>query len=183
MLKVIWNGVSPVVILIVVLYAHKILGSSSGHIPFAPSSQVLIILSKDRFVTSPCPLTNSGCGCLILDKTVWMLSCRTVIHCQKWGLMGSRIDTLLPSKQSFRCSFWWWWPTVLNLPIWWSNRWLQPKTSAIVVQLGMVLWCLAFIVRRDMVPSWAWVSCGECDKLPRRSHLSHRGTNEWHHGA
>ena len=51
------NGVSPVCVLTVVLYAHGILGSSSGHIPFAPSSQVLIILSKDRFVTSACPLT------------------------------------------------------------------------------------------------------------------------------
>uniref|UniRef100_A0A2N9HIZ9 Uncharacterized protein n=1 Tax=Fagus sylvatica TaxID=28930 RepID=A0A2N9HIZ9_FAGSY len=53
------KGVSPVGVLAVVLYAHKIFGSSSGHSPFAPSSRVLIILSKDRFVTSTCPL---ACG-------------------------------------------------------------------------------------------------------------------------
>ena len=37
------------------------LGSSSGHTPFAPSSQVLMSLSKDRFVTSTYPL---ACGWL-----------------------------------------------------------------------------------------------------------------------
>ena len=50
------NGVSPVGVLAVVLYAHKTLGSSSGHIPFAPLSRVLMILSKDRYMTSTCPL-------------------------------------------------------------------------------------------------------------------------------
>ena len=50
------NGVSPVGILAIVLYAYSTLGNSSNHIPFAPSSRVLIILSKDRFVTSICPL-------------------------------------------------------------------------------------------------------------------------------
>ena len=40
----------------VVLYAHSTLGNSSGHMPFAPSSRVLIILSKDRFMTSTWPL-------------------------------------------------------------------------------------------------------------------------------
>ena len=53
------NGVSPVGVLAVVLYAHSMLGNSSGHMPFAPSSQVLIILSEDRFVTLNCPL---ACG-------------------------------------------------------------------------------------------------------------------------
>ena len=55
------NGVSPVGVLAVVWYAHRILGSSSGQIPFAPSSRVLMILSKDRFVTSTCPLAY-GCA-------------------------------------------------------------------------------------------------------------------------
>ena len=50
------NGVSPVGVPAVVLYAHSMLDSSSGHISFAPSSRVLIILSKDRFVNSTCPL-------------------------------------------------------------------------------------------------------------------------------
>ena len=54
------NGVSLVGVLVVVQYAHRTLGNSSGQIPFAPSSQVLIILSKDQFVTSTCPL---ACGC------------------------------------------------------------------------------------------------------------------------
>ena len=40
----------------VVLYAHNMLGNSSGYIPFASSSRVLIILSKDWFVTSTCSL-------------------------------------------------------------------------------------------------------------------------------
>ena len=53
------KGVSPVGVLSVVLYAQKTLGSLSSHTPFAPSSQVLMILSKDRFVTSICPL---ACG-------------------------------------------------------------------------------------------------------------------------
>ena len=35
------------------------LGSSSSHSPFAPSSRVLMSLSKDQFVTSTCPL---ACG-------------------------------------------------------------------------------------------------------------------------
>ena len=30
------NGVSPVGVLVVVLYVHSMLGSSSGHIPFCP---------------------------------------------------------------------------------------------------------------------------------------------------
>ena len=50
------NSVSPVGVLAIILYAHKTLGSSSGHIPFTPSSRVLMILSKDQFVTSTCPL-------------------------------------------------------------------------------------------------------------------------------
>ena len=54
------NGVSPMGVLAVVQYAHRMLGSSSGQLPFAPSSQVLIILSKDWFVTSTCPL---ACRC------------------------------------------------------------------------------------------------------------------------
>ena len=53
------NGVSPVGVLVVVLYAHNTLSNSLGHMPFAPSSQVLMIFSKDWFVTSTCPLT---CG-------------------------------------------------------------------------------------------------------------------------
>ena len=54
------NGVSPVGVLAVVLYAYRMLSSSSGQIPFAPSSSVLIILSKDQFMTLTCPL---ACGC------------------------------------------------------------------------------------------------------------------------
>ena len=56
------NGVSPVGVLVVVLYAHSTLGNSSGHMPFAPSSRVLMILSKDRFVTSTCPLAYGWAG-------------------------------------------------------------------------------------------------------------------------
>ena len=33
-----WNGVFPVGVLVIVLYAHSMLGTSSGHIPFAPST-------------------------------------------------------------------------------------------------------------------------------------------------
>ena len=53
------NGVSPVGVFAVVLYAYSTLGNSLGHMPFAPSSRVLMILSKDRFVTSTCLL---ACG-------------------------------------------------------------------------------------------------------------------------
>ena len=53
------NSVSPIGVRVVVLYAHKTIGSSFGHIPFALSSRVLISLSKDQFVTSTCPL---ACG-------------------------------------------------------------------------------------------------------------------------
>ena len=56
------NEVSPVGVLAVVLYAHKTLNSSSGHIPFALSSQVLMIFIKDRFVTSTCPLACEWAG-------------------------------------------------------------------------------------------------------------------------
>ena len=56
------NGVSPVGILAVVLYAYSTLENSSGHMPFAPSSRVLIILSKDWFVTSTCPLVWGWAG-------------------------------------------------------------------------------------------------------------------------
>ena len=45
------NDVSPLGVLTIVLYAHSMLGNSSEHIPFAPLSRVLIILSKDRFMT------------------------------------------------------------------------------------------------------------------------------------
>ena len=55
------NGVSPVGVLAVVQYAHRTLGSSSGQIPFTPSRRVLMILSKDLFVTSTCLL---ACGCV-----------------------------------------------------------------------------------------------------------------------
>ena len=50
------NDVSPVGVLAVVLYAHSTLGNSSGHIPFALSSRVLMILSKDWFMTLTYPL-------------------------------------------------------------------------------------------------------------------------------
>ena len=56
------NGVSPVGVLAVVLYAHSMLSSSSGHMPFAPSSRVLIILSKDRLVTFTFPLACGWAG-------------------------------------------------------------------------------------------------------------------------
>ena len=55
------NGVSPVGVLAVVWYAYRTLGSSSGQIPFALLSQVLMILSKDQFMTLTCPL---ACGCV-----------------------------------------------------------------------------------------------------------------------
>ena len=56
------NGVSPISLLAVVWYAHKTLGSSSGQMPFAPLSRVLMILSKDRFVTFTCPLACRWTG-------------------------------------------------------------------------------------------------------------------------
>ena len=68
------NGVFSIGVLGVVLYAYSMLSSSSGHTLFAPSSQVLIILSKDRFVTSTCPLAwglawrSSGSWFLIVRK-------------------------------------------------------------------------------------------------------------------
>jgi len=43
----------------VVLYAQRTLGNSSSHIPFALSSQVLMIFNKDRFATSTYSL---ACG-------------------------------------------------------------------------------------------------------------------------
>ena len=55
------NGVSPVGVLAVVLYAHM-LGNSSSHMPFVLSSRVLIILSKDWFLTSTCPLAWGWAG-------------------------------------------------------------------------------------------------------------------------
>ena len=55
------NGVSPIGVLVVVRYAHRTFGNSLGQIPFAPSSRVLMILSKDRFVTLTCPLAY-GCA-------------------------------------------------------------------------------------------------------------------------
>ena len=51
-LNVSLNGVSSIGTLVVVLYAHRTLGSSSSHAPFAHSSRVLIILSKLLFITS-----------------------------------------------------------------------------------------------------------------------------------
>ena len=56
------SSVSPVGVRVVVSYAEKMLGSSSGHIPFGPSSRVLISLSKDRFVTSTCLLACGWAG-------------------------------------------------------------------------------------------------------------------------
>ena len=56
------NDVSLVVVLTVVRYAHRMLGSLLGQIPFAPSSRVLMILSKDWFVTSTCPLAYRCAG-------------------------------------------------------------------------------------------------------------------------
>ena len=56
------NGVSLVGVLVVVQYAHKTLVSSSSQMPFAPSSRVLMILSKDRFVTSTYSLACEWVG-------------------------------------------------------------------------------------------------------------------------
>ena len=50
------ESVSLVGMRVVILYGHRTPKSSSGHIPFTPSSQVLIIFSRDRFVTSTYPL-------------------------------------------------------------------------------------------------------------------------------
>ena len=55
------NSISLVGVLAVVRYAHRTLGSSFGQIPFALLSQVLMILSKDQFMTLTCPL---ACGCV-----------------------------------------------------------------------------------------------------------------------
>ena len=66
------NGVSPVGVLAVVLYAHSMLGNSSGHMPFAPSSRVLMILSRDRFVTSTCLL---ACGWAGEEQWFLILNC------------------------------------------------------------------------------------------------------------
>ena len=52
--------VSPVRVLAVVLYAHKTLENSSGHVPFTSSNQALIIFCSVRFVTFVCLL---ACGC------------------------------------------------------------------------------------------------------------------------
>lgn len=54
------NSVSLVGVLVMVLQAQRTLGSSSGHAPFAPSSQTLMAFSKVRLVTSVCPLAY-GC--------------------------------------------------------------------------------------------------------------------------
>ena len=56
------NSVSLVGVLAVVQYTHKMLGSSLDQMPFASSSQVLMILSKDRFVTFTCPLACRWVG-------------------------------------------------------------------------------------------------------------------------
>ena len=56
------NGVSHVSVLAVILYVHSMLGNSLGHMPFALSSRVLIILSKDRFVTSTSTLACGWAG-------------------------------------------------------------------------------------------------------------------------
>ena len=46
------NDVSPIEVLAVVLYAYRTFGNSSGHTPFASSSQTLMIFNSLRFVTS-----------------------------------------------------------------------------------------------------------------------------------
>ena len=55
------KGVSPVQVLVVVLYTHKTLGNSSGHAPLASSNLALMILSGVWFVTFVCSFV---CGCL-----------------------------------------------------------------------------------------------------------------------
>ena len=62
------NGVFPVGVLVIVQYTHSMLGTSSGHIPFALSSQVFIILTKDWFVTSTFPLAWGRVG-----EELWFL--------------------------------------------------------------------------------------------------------------
>ena len=54
------KDVSPVRVLAIVQYAHKILGNSSGHGPFASSNQTLMVFSSAWFITSVYPL---ACGC------------------------------------------------------------------------------------------------------------------------
>ena len=56
------NGVSLMGVLAVVWYAHKTLGSSFSQMPFTPSSRVLMILNKDWFITSTCPLAYGWVG-------------------------------------------------------------------------------------------------------------------------
>ena len=50
------KGVSPIEVLVVIVYAHKILGNSSSQAPFASSNKALMILSIVQFVTSTWPL-------------------------------------------------------------------------------------------------------------------------------
>ena len=59
--KVSENGVAPVEFFEVVLYDHKIPGSSSAHFPFALSSRFLSVLTMVLLVDSACPF---DCGCL-----------------------------------------------------------------------------------------------------------------------
>ena len=50
------NGVSPVGVRVVVLYAHSTFGNTSGHAPFASTNRDLMSLSKVRLVTFVYPL-------------------------------------------------------------------------------------------------------------------------------
>ena len=55
------KGVSPILVLAVVLYAHRTLGNSSDQAPFASSNRALMILSSVQFVIFVCLF---ACGCL-----------------------------------------------------------------------------------------------------------------------
>jgi hypothetical protein len=96
--KVSLKGVSFVGVLIVVLYTHSTLGSSSTHILFAPLNRVLICLSKVRFVLKlDCWLvgvwgTSNGFLCLADHITLERVCCQIASHCQKSGPLGSQID-------------------------------------------------------------------------------------------
>ena len=109
------NDVSPIGVLAVVLYAHSTLGNSSGHISFTPSSRVLMILNKDWFVTSTCPLEwgwagrSSGFWFPIMSKSPW----KSLSHCLLFLLYHLPLSSL---SSTCRPNGWRWYLSHQHFP-------------------------------------------------------------------
>ena len=123
------------------------LGSSSGHAPFASFSRSLMILSRVWFVTSIWLLAWGDLGMrigswfLALSRSPWNLDYQIATCCLIWSSLVSQIGKLYSSTRSSGPSPPLWLIVLLLQPILWNNQWQLVKILPVFYLGVMGQWC------------------------------------------